>query len=762
MLNINVNVKKINIIITSIIITFVIIFSNYYIYSANEESDTTEDNNKEIEEAIAEYDENIYTIEAIVYNKVPLFDINVFSDTSAGVKLKENSIENVTKKTVATWYVAAGTVTFVILAVLLIYTGIMMAISTVAEEKGTYKIRMIGWLKGIVLAFVLHYIIYFIINLNQNIVGIIAQSQGTENSIYNTIKTRAMDTRFSIGMPATIIYITLLVTWVRFLWTYTKRTINVYLLIVLGPLVVAKYTYELSSGKKSKLFSNWLQRFSTAVFIQSIHALFYTIFVSTALELAFENLAGFILALMVLNFMLSADKIFTNIFKFNFSGKDIDDLNRPFKPKESIAGAYLTYSSVKKLLPKAANGFYRAGSNVGSVIIDEYNNKMDKLDKKNGKDNREIVRNKINAPMNAIDDFIINKQGMPKRLKQYAILRRMSRNGEKNGKTAKRIIKKWNNQVGKKFTSNYKFIKDVALGGIESILVIPMWVNYGSSIGMATGIKSAKRLEEATTLGSHKTIEKNKKDEKELDEVINSVETIHNESGKINKEMGMLKADEKKEVKGKIKDYVRIGMDKQTIKKTILQDKSIKYKDNISYNDVEQVVSKIEEKLPEDMTEIDKKKIIQDALDNIKQNRAKDTQNNSNQNNGYNGQDKNTQNNGNQNNGYNGQDKNAQNNSNQNHGYNGQDKNAQNNSNQNNGYNGQDKDTENNDNTQYFGIDEIVEGVNKAILNHSFGEKYEAIGESVEKISSVNSKQSEKSKKQYGELINMNKFADKL
>ena len=425
MLNINVNVKKINIIITSIIITFVIIFSNYYIYSANEESDTTEDNNKEIEEAIAEYDENIYTIEAIVYNKVPLFDINVFSDTSAGVKLKENSIENVTKKTVATWYVAAGTVTFVILAVLLIYTGIMMAISTVAEEKGTYKIRMIGWLKGIVLAFVLHYIIYFIINLNQNIVGIIAQSQGTENSIYNTIKTRAMDTRFSIGMPATIIYITLLVTWVRFLWTYTKRTINVYLLIVLGPLVVAKYTYELSSGKKSKLFSNWLQRFSTAVFIQSIHALFYTIFVSTALELAFENLAGFILALMVLNFMLSADKIFTNIFKFNFSGKDIDDLNRPFKPKESIAGAYLTYSSVKKLLPKAANGFYRAGSNVGSVIIDEYNNKMDKLDKKNGKDNREIVRNKINAPMNAIDDFIINKQGMPKRLKQYAILRRM-------------------------------------------------------------------------------------------------------------------------------------------------------------------------------------------------------------------------------------------------------------------------------------------------------------------------------------------------
>ena len=289
-----------------------------------------------------------------------------------------------------------------------------------------------------------------------------------------------------------------------------------------------------------------------------------------------------------------------------------------------------------------------------------------------------------------------------------------------------------------------------------------MWVNYGSSIGMATGIKSAKRLEEATTLGSHKTIEKNKKDEKELDEVINSVETIHNESGKINKEMGMLKADEKKEVKGKIKDYVRIGMDKQTIKKTILQDKSIKYKDNISYNDVEQVVSKIEEKLPEDMTEIDKKKIIQDALDNIKQNRAKDTQNNSNQNNGYNGQDKNTQNNGNQNNGYNGQDKNAQNNSNQNHGYNGQDKNAQNNGNQNNGYNGQDKDTENNDNTQYFGIDEIVEGVNKAILNHSFGEKYEAIGESVEKISSVNSKQSEKSKKQYGELINMNKFADKL
>lgn len=738
MFNINVNAKKLNIIVTSIIIAFVIIFSNTCTYSAvDTEKDSTveEENNKEIEESIAEYDENIYSIEAIVYNKVPLFDINVFSDTSAGVKLKENSIENITKKTVATWYVAARNVTFVVLAILLIYTGMMMAITTVAEEKGQYKIRMIGWIKGITIAFVLHYLIYFIIYLNQDIVSRIAQVQGTESSIYNTIKTRAMDTRFSIGIPATIIYITLFITWLRFLWTYTKRTFNVYMLIVLGPLVVAKYTYELSSGKKSKLLSNWIQRFSTAVFIQSIHALFYTIFVSTALELASKNLAGFILALMILSFMLSADKIFSNIFKFNFSGKDIDDLDRPFKPKENLTGLFLSYSAVKKIIPHTAKTAYRLGTDIGAVINSGYNDVMDRLDKKNGLDNREIIRNKINAPLNSIDDFIANRKRMPKSVKRYATLRKMSRRKGEQGRVAKRVIKRWNNQVGKKFTSDFKFIKDVAIGGAEAVLAIPMWVNYGAETGILTGVHSVDRISEAATLASQKANKDNKKSDKQLDETIEAADTVYKESNNIDNEMQSLTEDEKKDVKKRIKDYAKMGMDKQTIKKTILKDEKIRRSGEISDKEIEKVINQVEEKLPDDVTEKDKEKIKQDAINVVRQNTTNNNINN-NSNNDDN-QNNNTNNNGNN------------------------DNNQNNNNNNSNNKQSNDESEKNNHDRKYS-VDEVVEGVNSAILKYSFGEKYGTIGNSIEKISSANSKQDEKSKKRFGEVIDMNSFADRL
>ena len=157
-----INAKKLNLIVLNIAIIFAIIFSNFYVYAISDETkEVSEDNNNnKIESQISEYDEDIYSVESIVYNKVPLFDINVFSDTSAGVKIPDKSIEGILKKIVAIWYVSLRNVAFIILAILIIYTGMMMAISTVADEKATYKKRLIGWIKGIVILVFIHYIIY--------------------------------------------------------------------------------------------------------------------------------------------------------------------------------------------------------------------------------------------------------------------------------------------------------------------------------------------------------------------------------------------------------------------------------------------------------------------------------------------------------------------------------------------------------------------------------------------------------------------------
>ena len=88
-----INAKKL-LIVLNIAIIFAIIFSNFYVYAISDETkEVSEDNNNnKIESQISEYDEDIYSVESIVYNKVPLFDINVFSDTSAGVKIPDKSI----------------------------------------------------------------------------------------------------------------------------------------------------------------------------------------------------------------------------------------------------------------------------------------------------------------------------------------------------------------------------------------------------------------------------------------------------------------------------------------------------------------------------------------------------------------------------------------------------------------------------------------------------------------------------------------------
>ena len=126
-----------------------------------------------------------------------------------------------------------------------------------------------------------------------------------EAPIYSTIRTRTLEPIWKISWPAVVIYITLVIMWIRFIWTYFKRTFSVMFLIILAPLVVGRYAIEGASGRGSKTVTNWIQKFSTSVFIQSIHAMSYVIFVGPVIVYALDNLGAFIIALFFLNFMLN-------------------------------------------------------------------------------------------------------------------------------------------------------------------------------------------------------------------------------------------------------------------------------------------------------------------------------------------------------------------------------------------------------------------------------------------------------------------------
>ncbi len=137
---------------------------------------------------------------------------------------------------------------------------------------------------------------------------------GYEDSIYETVRTKAYEIKFSSGMVGTILYIVLIILMLKFLYIYLKRFLAVCILIVMAPMMGASYAISKVRTGKAKAFTRWMKDYTLLVLIQSVHALIYTCFVTVVLQLTNESIAGIVLALIVMNFMLKASDIFTGIF----------------------------------------------------------------------------------------------------------------------------------------------------------------------------------------------------------------------------------------------------------------------------------------------------------------------------------------------------------------------------------------------------------------------------------------------------------------
>lgn len=103
---------------------------------------------------------------------MPILDINVFNFKEAGgQQLEIDSVIYKLRKTIAEWYYVLFTVTAIGLLVTLIYIGIRIAISTVAEKEAEYKRRLKDWFISVVILFTLHFFMLAVIKLNQSIVN---------------------------------------------------------------------------------------------------------------------------------------------------------------------------------------------------------------------------------------------------------------------------------------------------------------------------------------------------------------------------------------------------------------------------------------------------------------------------------------------------------------------------------------------------------------------------------------------------------------
>lgn len=266
------------------------------------------------------------TIENIVYNKIPILDINFFNFESAGgAVVDENGIIYIIKENVAMWYYIFRILAITIMLVILIYLGIKLTITSSTEKKAAYKEMLTAWVVGFILIFAMNYIMLGVISLNESLINFIIPEyeNGQEISLYESVRTKAYEIRNSTGYVGMILYGILVYFSIRFLIVYFKRYLTIMILALLSPFIGIAYALEKINKKgrgQSQIYGNWLKDFMYTVFIQTIHALIYTIFIHTVLILTETSLFGTILAFIFLNFMLKVDPIMRKIFGFSNKG----------------------------------------------------------------------------------------------------------------------------------------------------------------------------------------------------------------------------------------------------------------------------------------------------------------------------------------------------------------------------------------------------------------------------------------------------------
>ncbi len=256
------------------------------------------------------------TIEKLVNNKVPLLDVNFFNfATAGGQKIEQDSIIYVIRETIVVIYYIIRTVSIIGLLITLLYLGIRMALSNIAEEKAKYKQMLVSWLVSFIIVFFIHYIMIAILAINTSLIELInASFGGAEESLYDSVRAGSYAIQASIGWSSLVMYMILVYLLLRFLFIYIKRFLVVAILTFMAPILGVTYSIDKIKDNKSQSFTNWLREYTFNVLLQSVHVLLYTVFVSLAFKMAGTSVMGTIMAVLLINFMFKAEVILKKIF----------------------------------------------------------------------------------------------------------------------------------------------------------------------------------------------------------------------------------------------------------------------------------------------------------------------------------------------------------------------------------------------------------------------------------------------------------------
>lgn len=270
-----------------------------------------------------------FTIQDLLLGNYSLFHINVFDVANLTGANSEMIISM--SNSVATWYVAVRNLSIIGSAIVLIYVGIRMAISSVAEDKAKYKIMLKSWVIGIILMFLLQYIVLILmqvselfINLIKNAIQADTNVIGMENEIINNAYIKIAEIEGLDKWLYIIIYFAMIYYQFKFFVMYIMRVLKIDFLIIISPLICMTYSIDTVGDGKAQAFNNWTKQIIMEIFIQAIHLSIYIVFLYSAGEIATEMP---LLAVLFFVALSNGERIVRKVFKVE--GKGLKDIKLP-------------------------------------------------------------------------------------------------------------------------------------------------------------------------------------------------------------------------------------------------------------------------------------------------------------------------------------------------------------------------------------------------------------------------------------------------
>lgn len=289
---------------------------------------------------------------------------------------------------------------FSICIVMMIFTmlgiGIATLVSSMPGKKAQYKEYLLDWLKGLATMLLSLVFVFFVIKINQFFLKILEEFSKTmlkdgilqeTASIYETVRTRAYDNKFTIGFPATVVYIILVWDTIKFSFIYIKRLIYTLILAVMGPISntfqIVSNIFSQKPGNRSKI-SGWIKEFTYLVMLQSIHAAIYTFIMIVVFKLLEDiSIINFIMLIGLHTMLYELPKYLKDIFKISDGGGSaISDTTKTNPVKESSAilaaatgkefSETLSKNAIydgKKIIKGAVNISKKAATETGKGVI---------------------------------------------------------------------------------------------------------------------------------------------------------------------------------------------------------------------------------------------------------------------------------------------------------------------------------------------------------------------------------------------------------